>query len=361
MVRVGNLVAVCTLSLIRLARGYDVYSKELDASNGRRCKSVVITAGLSHGADIYAVVNGYGRIGARFRGVDPRSICFYGFEPAAVHTPTLRRLEGELNSAGYDATFFTENALSDVDGTQTFYYTEGSGGKNLTVGGTLSPGRLFNHNHKTVATTNFTRFFMEEVEPLKARYIFVKLDIEGGEFNVLPQIVHNGIACQLDELHVEWHKYALPCSHEKPPCDVPRGMKRNVLPISAQLDVMGLNRKLADSPGCRLCHGLLVKPSAIASEEGLRRNTLSILSQRHHIHNHLTPVPESSCDFGLCQKANVLHASDVKNWPYHLCHADSSSQHLSPAALLGRVWQDTIAAFELFRTDFDADFCSSLG
>jgi hypothetical protein len=75
------------------------------ASVPSTCKNVLITAGLSEGVDILSLLQGpfvllgffsliicsllllgVGLLGGKFSPVDPRSICFFGFELADEHT-----------------------------------------------------------------------------------------------------------------------------------------------------------------------------------------------------------------------------------------------------------------------------------
>ena len=89
--------------------------------------------------------------------------------------------------------------------------------------------------------------------------VFLKLDIEGAEYSVLPRLLLTRALCTVSHLHVEWHL--------------------NSTPPSERLAALGLRHTLGHvlSRGCRM------PPHAVAHEEGASTNNEPIPGLREEV------------------------------------------------------------------------------
>ena len=154
-----------------------------------------------------------------------RDICALGFEPNIKHTATLKGIEQNLKCRGYKAKFFTETAVSTTDSTLTFYGDEAADEQVHEWGASLINWQGTSNNSTfEVRGLDFSRFLKEQIfYPFQQHLgkpgtgngstsnssmppILMKMDIEGAEFEVLPQLVSTGAFCQIDSVFIEWHE-----------------------------------------------------------------------------------------------------------------------------------------------------------
>lgn len=162
-----------------------------------------------------------------FRSVFPEderhSVCSIGFEPNSLHTQRLLDVQNGYQASNYPSVIFTNTAVSTYDGTITFFrapfqnkhYHE-SGASTVVWDGvqqttnetsiSLDIDRFLHtvlHQwHQSSAYSNFT-----------SRMI-AKLDIEGGEYDVLPHMLAHGSLCKMDNMLIEWHSRFFPNASE---------------------------------------------------------------------------------------------------------------------------------------------------
>lgn len=154
--------------------------------------------------------------------------CYLGFEPNPLFTARLQEQQAALRAGGIRVSIFTGTALAVADGTATFYAqdTPPERAYNTTfenVGSSLEPGRQVTgfsngsffksrttaaaaYKHVQVATIGATRLF-EQLAASKAKFVALKLDVEGTEFRLLRSVLLRNpkALCALDVLAVEWH------------------------------------------------------------------------------------------------------------------------------------------------------------
>ena len=63
----------------------------------------------------------------------------------------------------------------------------------------------------------------------KEDYIFVKMDIEGSEYKILPKMIEDGTMSYIDTLVIEWHDWIMP------------DFKSDTLQLQQQLQNLGVN------------------------------------------------------------------------------------------------------------------------
>ena len=147
-----------------------------------------------------------------------KRICAVGFEPNPAHTQYLKDVEEKYNKCGYKIKFMTETAVSYRDGYTTFYSDEAYG--MLEWGGSiLPPGVNVNSKQpKDLKRNNITELRLSNylknvgkrklpvsIDKANPPKIVMKMDIEGSEIDVMPDIIFTGGLQYINELMIEWH------------------------------------------------------------------------------------------------------------------------------------------------------------
>ena len=177
-----------------------------------------------HGAKIHEIFDQeFGNIQIRRQFYSQRKICAVGFEPNHRHTSILKKIEERYNSCGWKVFFMTETAVSNRNGTTTFYTDKDF--KNFEWGGgILSPS--INKISQNISSDDKSKYqvkiirlskFIKDVVgkrilPVKPTKLFppkvvMKIDIEGSEMDVIPDILFTGGLEYINTLMVEWHAH----------------------------------------------------------------------------------------------------------------------------------------------------------
>merc|ERR1712217_755406 len=60
----------------------------------------------------------------------------------------------------------------------------------------------------TVPALDFHQWFVEQhFEKQNLCYLWLKIDIEGAEYTVIPKLLQTRVICSVDRVSVEWHDY----------------------------------------------------------------------------------------------------------------------------------------------------------
>ena len=150
-----------------------------------------------------------------------RVVCAVGFEPNYRLSQYLEEIERKYTNCGWRVTFLTKSAVSDHDGIERFY-TDG-GYKQFELSGGILPPKVFNTHIKKLddnsTTTNVTLIRLSEflrnvvgkrmlpVHPSKKHppRVLMKMDIEGSEVDVIPDLIFTGGLQYINSFMVEWH------------------------------------------------------------------------------------------------------------------------------------------------------------
>ena len=73
-----------------------------------------------------------------------------------------------------------------------------------------SARRWGRYRARAVRGLNSSRLIMQAPAVQRAKLLLLKLDIEGGEYTVLPHLLMSGALCRADFLLIEWHLNAIP-------------------------------------------------------------------------------------------------------------------------------------------------------
>ena len=144
-------------------------------------------------------------------------ICAIGFEPNPSHKEYLKEIESSYNKCGWRAVFFTETAVSNREGNATFYTDADL--KHLEWGsGILSPevNKIADKTTSNVKKIRLSKFLQNVVGKRKIPKIgnksrkpkvLMKMDVEGSEVDIIPDLLFNGGLQFVNTLMIEWHKW----------------------------------------------------------------------------------------------------------------------------------------------------------
>ena len=179
-------------------------------------------------ASVHSIFNKYfGSIEERRKAYaenNGKIVCAVGFEPNSHHTKYLKEVESSYNSCGWNVKFMTESAASDHDGTTKFYTDEAY--QYNEWGGGILPPKLINiavDNVKNKQKPNFMNVtlirlsdFLKHVvgkrklpvqpSTISPPKVVMKMDIEGSEVDVIPDMIFNGGFQYVNSIMVEWHQ-----------------------------------------------------------------------------------------------------------------------------------------------------------
>ena len=153
-----------------------------------------------------------------------RVVCAIGFEPNSHHTSYLKEIESSYNRCNWKVKFLTESAASNHDGVTRFYTDEAYG--NMEWGGGILPPKVINIAKEVVKNKSQPKFmnvtlirlsdFLKDVVgkrqlPVPASETFppkvvMKMDIEGSEVDVMPDLIFTGGLQYINSIMVEWHE-----------------------------------------------------------------------------------------------------------------------------------------------------------
>jgi hypothetical protein len=168
-------------------------------------------------------------------------VCSVGFEPGPIHVQRLIQLQDAYQKAGYPMVVFTSAAVWTEDGTMTFYEDRFSPEFRNQWGSSLlkvHDSMMIPHEVLTIDIVRFLReiFLLwdkyqvsalsgaaasqqlsaEQTQEAEAgKYYFdpnksqvlLKMDIEGAEYTVFPQLVGHGLLCSINTIFVEFHRH----------------------------------------------------------------------------------------------------------------------------------------------------------
>ena len=149
-------------------------------------------------------------------------VCAVGFEPNPFHTLHLKKLETAYQKCGWNIKMMTRTGISHNKG-ESRYYQEKYQDEDFNLsGGILSPNLSVskNKNQSNVITkenkinlVQLSDFLKNVVSERKLPMynaasppkLVIKMDIEGSEVGVVPDLIFNGGLRYVNLLMVEWH------------------------------------------------------------------------------------------------------------------------------------------------------------
>ena len=149
------------------------------------------------------------------KGYRRQDVCSFGFEANPRHMKKLKHLEEAYRKKGLNVHIFnyavsnrsgdTVNIFSQTD----FELDWGAGITDLAI---HNKGKMTKY---AVETVDIAKFLEENILPLSPQKVFVKMDIEGSEFIVLPHLLKKKMLCKskITEIVIELHGWAMKTFH----------------------------------------------------------------------------------------------------------------------------------------------------
>jgi len=140
-----------------------------------------------------------------------RKFCVLSFEPNDHFSSELQKIEKDMNHMGFRTLAKVNTAVSDKFGRAVIYIDDVS---TNAFGTSLIPDKKVNFGGKLHSLGNKQAVKLVDLTAIlnsirRDVELVVKMDIEGGEYDVLRSIVPSGAACSMDVLIIEWHAHKL--------------------------------------------------------------------------------------------------------------------------------------------------------
>ena len=152
--------------------------------------------------------------------LDSKYICAVGFEPNPIHVERLHKLETAYGHCGWNVYFYKNMALSDKEGTLTFYKVKAHIDKKdidrigNVIGLSFRPTRKSDKT-STVNSSRLSDFMFNHVlnrQPNKREQIYggkprilMKMDAESSEIEIFYDLIINGLMTQIHQVRAEYH------------------------------------------------------------------------------------------------------------------------------------------------------------
>lgn len=153
----------------------------------------------------------------RFPNADQYEI--HCFEPTPGHAPMFADLSVHLHSKAV----WTHDGLID-------FYLGRDGSECSSAIREKTTGRLDREHPIQVPCVRLSRWLFDEIQ--EGDYVVAKMNIEGAEYRVLPDLVSTGAIGKISELYVEWHLGKVGVSQAKQDALIAVLKSAGVTPIS---------------------------------------------------------------------------------------------------------------------------------
>jgi hypothetical protein len=143
-----------------------------------------------------------------------RTVCAFGWEANPSHTPRLREVQAAYRRVGWRTTIHVETAAGVRDGSVPFFW---SGNSFHDLAASTMPSEHLTSSGVEVHRTDtrmmdLARFIKEEVherlrpDGVGPGAVVMKVDVEGAELDLLPDLMLRGALCDVHTLYVEFHQ-----------------------------------------------------------------------------------------------------------------------------------------------------------
>ncbi|KAH3696583.1 hypothetical protein DPMN_084059 [Dreissena polymorpha] len=137
-------------------------------------------------------------------------VCSFGFEANPRHMGRLKHIERSYRRKGLNVTFYN-NAVSNRTGDIVTIYSDTN--FDIDWGAGILDTAIDHKNNMTeykVRTIDIVHFIRNQIVPLKPKAVFMKMDIEGSEYIVLPQMIQTSTLCKdiITSFVIEMHEWA---------------------------------------------------------------------------------------------------------------------------------------------------------
>lgn len=196
-----------------------------DPSIFKGCSKIFIDAGSNAGTHIRKLFEpekyqqspylqifetAFGAPSFRRKASTETGICAFGFDANPQFVSRYQDIEKAYSQQGWRARWFAPFAVSNMTGNVTFWLNElpGRPGGSMDIGAsTINRASDDSGINVTVPEVDFGSFLEALRLHAEPGYKLMKMDIEGSEFDVLPELLQRGLLCKgsLDLMTIEWH------------------------------------------------------------------------------------------------------------------------------------------------------------
>jgi Methyltransferase FkbM domain len=217
-----------------VSRGF--LKRAISLLHSGRCKHVYLDLGTNVGVQIKKLYEPHLYPAAPFlsifdkyfgpyeKSVNRSNVCSFGFEPNPHWAAQLQDIDAAYNRAGFPVVIFTETAVCTHGRNMSFYlepYNTGSqedGASLLRHHGSSMPevqvgcipiSQFINTyvRNRRIAAPHTAAGTDTDTGPPK---VIAKMDIEGGEYMVLPKMILTGALCVINFIGCEFHSRFIP-------------------------------------------------------------------------------------------------------------------------------------------------------
>jgi len=143
---------------------------------------------------------------------DNNTICAVGWEPNPVFTEELIMLEEAYRKCGWQVLIHKETGVASRNSTAGFSQIDNNPMR--WAGRLVEESEKFEDTVK-VETIRLAEFINEVVgkrqrpDEGKESYVVMKVDVEGREIDILPDLLLSGAIQHIDSIYIEWHYLSL--------------------------------------------------------------------------------------------------------------------------------------------------------
>ena len=139
-----------------------------------------------------------------------KDVCAFGFEANPRHMARLKYIEAAYTKKGMFVKFHNQ-AVSNRDNDTVTIYSETD--HDIDWGAGIIDNAIHDKENMTrynVSTVDIAGYISSEIISFKPKKVFVKMDIEGSEFLVLPHLLQKQMLCRgvLTTMGIELHAWA---------------------------------------------------------------------------------------------------------------------------------------------------------
>jgi hypothetical protein len=166
------------------------------------------------------VLGHFDRIFGPNRTITTGKVCAFGFEANPRHQRRLNSLQECYNSKGWRTQFFVPTAIANTNVGAVEFYEDDAKKENYWSSSIYEQANTV--QHIKIPTLNLGQFIMDEIVGRTLPFgqdepgpVYMKLDIEGAEYQALGSLLSSGAICHVTQASVEFHPQFLPSEEER--------------------------------------------------------------------------------------------------------------------------------------------------
>lgn len=187
-------------------------------NNKTKCKHIYLDIGTNIGIQIRKLYESnlypnslvlpyfnkyYGNINER------NNVCTIGIEPNNKWSNRLKTIEKLYNDIGYNVVIFTNTAANINNKNVSFYIDPKEKKENYDWGASMHKwnNKLIENRVGSISLSDLIHLINLREGKTKDSSVFMKLDVESVEYQIIPDLVFTGTICNINSIACEWHPY----------------------------------------------------------------------------------------------------------------------------------------------------------